>query len=298
MNGIKIKSWNRKEGYLPYILTFPALIIILVMLIYPIFRGIIISFFDPPGLMPGFGEFVGLENYSRLLQDSNFWISLRTTLIYTICCLVGAVGTGLITALLLNSKFKGRGIARVLMTAPWAIPEVAAVMIWVFMLDPNYGVVNYLMSQAGIIGEYVRWLNQIDTALPTVLFVTIWKIFPFSSIVLLTALQSVPEELYEVAKIDGANLFQTFWNITILSIRPTLMLLSLLVTIWSFKRFSIIWLMTQGGPMRRTESLVVMVYRTAFKFFDTGYAAAIGVLGLVLSLLITTAYFWVQNKMD
>lgn len=267
------------------------------MIIYPILRGMLISFFSPPGLTLSLGKFVGLDNYARLLQGASFWISLKTTIIYTICCLIGAVGMGLITALLLNRKFKGRGFARILITVPWAIPEVAAVMIWVFMLDPSYGVVNFLLSKMGIISEYVRWLNQLNTALWTVLFVTIWKIFPFSSIVLLTALQSVPEDLYEAAQIDSANSFQTFWHITIPCIRPTLMLLSLLITIWSFKRFSIIWLMTQGGPMRRTETLVVMVYRTAFKFFDTGYAAAIGVMGLVLSLVITAVYFWAQKKM-
>ncbi len=163
------------------------------------------------------------------------------------------------------------------------------------MLDPNYGVINYFLKQSGLIETYIRFLNQPNTAFATVLFVTIWKIFPFSSIVILTALQSISHDLYESAQIDGANRWQSFWNVTIPGIKPSLLLLMLLVTIWSLKRFSMIWILTQGGPISLTETLVIFIYKTAFKYFEVGYATTIGVFGLLLSLLIYINYFWMQT---
>jgi len=287
---------SRRVEYLPYLLILPGLILILVVLVYPIIQGVATSFFRPKGLLPGAGPFVGLDNYLRLLTDEEFWNALWVTLIYVFWCLVGALSIGLGTALLLNQRFKGRGLARVIMTLPWAVPEVAAALIWIWMLNPDVGIVNLLATRLGLITQHIRWLNQVEWALPTVLVITIWKIFPFSSVVLLTALQSVSDELYEAAAIDGANKFQSFLNITIPGIRPTLLLLALLVTIWSIKRFALIWITTQGGPVGKTETLVIMVYRAAFKFFDLGYAAAIGVVGLCLSILVTVLFFWFQKR--
>lgn len=290
------RSSRRRAERLPYALVLPALALILVFLILPILLGVGTSLFRPKGLLPGLGTFVGLDNYARLVGDKAFWNSLWVTLVYTAVCLLGTLSVGLGTALLLNGRFEGRVLARVIMTAPWAIPEVAAILIWVWMLNPNYGVVNSIASQLGLISQNIRWLNQVQWALPTVLVITIWKIFPFSTIVLLTALQGVPEELYEVAAIDGAGRLQSFVNVTLPGIRPTLSLLALLVSIWSLKRFSVIWLTTQGGPVGRTETLVILVYRAAFKFFDVGYAAAIGTVGLVLSMVITLLFFWAQKQ--
>lgn len=289
-------SKGREAKHLPYALILPGLVLILVILIYPILQGVATSFFRPKGLLPGLGPFVGFDNYSRFLTDREFWNAFRVTLVYVFWCLVGTLSVGLGTALLLNRQFKGRGLARVLMTAPWAVPEVAAALIWIWMLNPDVGIVNLLATKMGLISQNIRWLNQIQWALPTVLVITIWKIFPFSSIVLLTALQSVSDELYEAAAIDGANKFQSFLNVTIPGIRPTLLLLALLVTIWSIKRFALIWITTQGGPVGSTETLVILVYRAAFKFFDLGYAAAIGVVGLSLSLLVTIVFFWLQSR--
>jgi multiple sugar transport system permease protein len=274
----------------------PGLILIFVILIYPIAQGAITSLFRPKGLLPGLGQFVGLENYGRLLGDESFWNAFRVTILYVLGCLVGILSMGLATALLLNRRFRGRGVGRVLMTTPWAMPEVAAALIWIWMLNPDVGIVNLLLSRFGLIEQHIRWLNQVEWALPTILVITIWKLFPLASVVLLAALQGVPEELYEAAAIDGANASQSFLHITIPGIRSNLLLLALLITVWSIKRFALIWVTTQGGPVGRTETLVILVYRSAFKFFDLGYAAAIGVVGLTISILVTIIFFWVQSR--
>jgi multiple sugar transport system permease protein len=287
---------RRRQSLLPYYMILPGLLLILVILIYPIAQGVITSFFRPKGLLPGLGEFVGLENYGRLLNDESFWNAFRVTIMYVLGCLAGILAMGLATALLLNRRFKGRGVGRVLMTTPWAMPEVAAALIWIWMLNPDVGIVNLLLSRFGLIEQHIRWLNQVEWALPTILVVTIWKLFPLASIVLLAALQGVPEELYEAAAIDGAGALQSFLRITIPGIHSTLLLLALLITVWSIKRFALIWITTQGGPVGRTETLVILVYRSAFKFFDLGYAAAIGVVGLTISILVTIVFFWLQSR--
>jgi multiple sugar transport system permease protein len=284
------------EARLPYLLILPTLVVILTVLIYPIFQGIVTSLYRSDGLQPGMGRFIGAANFRRLLNDPEFWNAASVTLTYAFWCIVGILGVGLGTALLLHQRFPGRGIARVIMTLPWAVPEVATALIWVWMLNPDVGIVNILAARLGVIAQHIRWLNQVEWALPTMLLVTVWKVFPFSSIVLLTALQAVPEELYEVAAIDGAGRFQAFRHVTLPGIRPTMTLLTLLVTIWSLKRFTLIWVMTQGGPVGRTETLGLIVYRTAFKFFDVGYAAAIGVVGLLVAAAITVLFLWMEQR--
>jgi multiple sugar transport system permease protein len=287
---------RRRPIMLPYYMILPGLLLILVVLIYPIVQGVITSFYRPKGLLPGFGEFVGLENYGRLVSDESFWNAFRVTIVYVLGCLVGILSIGLATALLLNRRFRGRGVGRVLMTTPWAMPEVAAALIWIWMLNPDVGIVNLLLRRLGLIEQHIRWLNQVEWALPTILLITIWKLFPLASLVLLAALQGVSEELYEAAAIDGAGALQLFRHITLPGIRNTLLLLALLITVWSIKRFALIWITTQGGPVGRTETLVILVYRSAFKFFDLGYAAAIGVVGLTISILVTIIFFWVQSR--
>lgn len=280
----------------PYLMISPAVLYLAALLLVPIVLGILTSFFRPHGLLPGFGHFVGLQNYVRLAEDTEFWHSLLVTLEYTVGCLVGAVGVGLGTAVLLNKEFPGRGLARALMTAPWAMPEVAAVLIWIWMMDSNYGVANSLARHLHLIAHNIRWLNQVQWAMPAVLIITVWKIFPLATLVILTALQAVPDELLEAAEIDGANSGQSFWHVTLPLIRPTLLLISLLITVWSLKRFTVIWLTTQGGPVGVTETLPIMVYRAAFKFFDLGYAATIGTVGLLVSLVFAALFVIVQRR--
>jgi len=288
-------DWSR---WRPYLFVSPVLIYLLLFQVYPVFREIQISFTDASLLKPLAGDWVGFENYIDILSSERFYQMLRVTLIYTVGSVVGTIVVALLAALFMNRPFLGIGVARALITVPWAAPDVAIVLIFVWIFNNQYGVVNYLLSQAGIIQTYQRWLDNPANAMPVVLFITIWKIFPFSALVLLAALQSIPDELFEAARVDGADQLNVFKNVMLPWISPTLAIVTLLVTIWSLRRFSIVWLLTQGGPVLTTNTLVIDVYRESFKNLHLGYGAAIGVIGLVISLIATGIYFLISQRRE
>jgi multiple sugar transport system permease protein len=185
---------------------------------------------------------------------------------------------------------------RGLVIIPWAAPVIPVALVSTWILDNQYGVLNWTLSKLGLIDSNVAWLNDESTALPTILVITIWRIFPFSAIVLLAALQAVPDELYEAARVDGASPLNRFKNVTLPVIRPTVGILCLFVTIWSIRRFDLIWVLTEGGPLRSTTTLVIDLYHTAFRTSELGMGSAIGVVGLVISTLVTIVYFIVQTR--
>ena len=280
----------------PYLLAAPAAIYIGLLLLYPIGQGIYTSFTRTELLSGTAPRFIGLANYQRMFADAAFWHSVTTTFVYTVLVVTTVMGTALLTALLMNNKFKGRTLARGIITLPWAFPEVAAVLIWTWMLSQQFGVLNVFVRWLLPIDANLPWLTDPNLAMFSLVFMTIWKLFPFYSLVLLTALQSVQQELYEAARIDGAGPLAAFRHVTLPGIAPTLGIMTLLITIWSFRRFTSIFLLTGGGPAGATETLVIRVYNTAFRFYDLSYGATLGVAGLVLSRGITLLYFWSQKR--
>lgn len=283
-----LRSARLESRVWPYLLIAPTMICISAFVLYPIVSGIALSFRGVKFAEPA--PFIGLGNYKHMVKDPAFWNSVKITLIYTVFSVVGTFTVSLATALLINSRFKGRTVARALVTLPWAIPEVASVLVWSWMFDYQFGVVNYLLMKFGIVSESLQWLLDSRLAMIAVLIVTIWKVFPLGSLVLLSGLQAISTDLYEAAVIDGAGRWQQFTNVTLPGLRPVSGVLLLLNTIWALRRFTIIWVMTQGGPMDATQTLSVAVYRNAFNYFDMGYASAIGVSGFLISLLLSIAY--------
>lgn len=182
------------------------------------------------------------------------------------------------------------------MMLPWSFPEVPVVMIFLWILSPQFGVVNIFARMLPGVNENPQWLLVPWLAMAWVVLIASWKAFPFYSLVILAALQSVPQELYEAAEVDGANRFQLFWHITIPSIRTTLELLVVLASIFSFKQFTIIYLLTGGGPSGATETIVMRIYNTAFRFYDYSYATALGVAGFIVSLIITAFFIGLQSR--
>lgn len=281
----------RRATWTPYLFLAPAILYTVLVLLIPMIEGVLNSLYGGQQLTPFRGAFVGLANYGRLIHDPSFWLSLQVTLVYTVACVILTLTVALAVALLINSDFHGRTLARALVTLPWATPTVAAMLIWSWMFNYEYGVLNVGLRTFGISRLGVAWLFDPHVALISVLLVTIWKIFPFSTVVLLTALQSVDHELYEAADLDGASKTGKFRYVTLPGISPTIALLILLIIIWSFQRFAIIWLLTQGGPIGATQTIVIMLYNNAFRFMDIGYGAAIGAVGLVMSLIVASIYF-------
>jgi multiple sugar transport system permease protein len=211
---------------------------------------------------------------------------------------VVAVGFGLFAALVLNRQFRGRTFARGLMTVPWAFPDVPTVLIFLWMLNPNFGVMNVFASFLPWIEKNPTWLLDQRLAFFSVVLVTAWKGFPFYSLVILAALQTVPKELEEAARVDGASRVQVFFAVTLPCIMPTLLLLTVLASIFSFKQFTIIWLLTGGGPSGSTETIVVRIYQEAFRFHDFSYASAFGVAGFIFALSIALIFLAIQRRQE
>ena len=284
---------------LPYLLTLPIILLVALLVVYPISQAIWTSLTDKT-LGAAVDEkinFVGLRNYNSLLHSPTFLASLRITTTYALLNVIFSVGAGLLTAILVNKKFRGRGGIRALMTAPWAFPDIASVIIFIWILNSAFGVVG-ILNQHLPFDTSGGWLTSSPYAFVSIIVMSMWKTFPFYSIVFLAALQGVPEDLTEAATVDGAGPFQRFKTVTLPSIRPTFVLLALLAFIFAFRQFSMIYLTTGGGPERDTETLVLAVYNTAFKYYDLALSSAIGVVGLIFTFLIAVAFLTLQSRAE
>lgn len=281
----------------PYLFALPVALYVGVLILYPIGQGIATSFTRTELLSTLPPQWVGLANYRRLLADPAFWRALRITLLYTGLVVSATVVASVGTALLMNARFYGRAAARVAITLPYAFPEVAAVLVWTWMLSQQFGVLNVFARWVLPVSENLPWLTEPRLAMVSVLLVTLWKILPFYSLVVLTAIQTLQAELYEAARIDGAGVLACFRHITLPGIGPTLGLMTLLATIFSFRRFTVIYLLTGGGPADATKTLVIAVYDHAFRFFELSYGSTVGVAGLVVTLAIAAAYFAIQRRL-
>ncbi|MEV0157291.1 sugar ABC transporter permease [Micromonospora sp. NPDC050686] len=282
----------------PYLFLGPAAVFILVFQAVPLAQEMYLSFTRTTLLNPTRSQWMGLANFHRIFGDPDFHQTLLITFGYVLACVVGAVGTGLAVALLLNKGFRGRGVARALVTVPWAAPGIAVALIATWMLNAQYGIVNRLLNAVGLGVPGGAILDSPRYALPAVLATTIWQLFPFTSVVLLSALQAVPQDLNEAATVDGAGRWATFSAVTWQVIKPTVGLLALLMTIWSLRRFELIWLMTKGGPVGSTETLVIDLYSQAFDSKELGSAAAIGMVGVVISLVVITGSRFVARAVE
>ncbi|ACL60507.1 binding-protein-dependent transport systems inner membrane component [Methylobacterium nodulans ORS 2060] len=294
------KAVARLDGspWTPYWFVAPVVVYLLLFQGYPLLRELMLSFTQTSLLTPEQSTFVGLRNYEELMARPDFWRVIGVTAIYTVVCVVMAISLGLGAALLLDRPFRGRGLARALVTVPWAAPPIAVATIFAWMLNAQYGIFNYVLKLVDLEVGYESWLDNPRLALPAILFTTIWQIFPFSSVVLLAALQGVSEEVREAAQIDGADRLNIFKVAVWPTIRPTVALLALFVTIWSLRRFDLIWVMTQGGPIGATKTLVIDLYTRAFVSRELGEAAAIGMVGLSVALVVTLVYFWATQRAE
>ena len=289
---------KRRRGWAtPYWFTAPLVLFLLLLQGYPLVQEGYLSLTSTSLLTPRMNRFVGFENYSDLLADDGLRDTLVVTLVYVVVCVAASILLGLGVALLLDRPFRGRGIARALVTVPWAAPPVAVALIFTWIFNAQYGIFGRVLRALGIPAGTENWLDSYHLAMPAVLMTTIWQIFPFASVVILAALQGVPMEQREAAVIDGAGRVAVFRAVVWPTIRPSVALLALFATIWSLRRFDLIWLMTQGGPIGATNTLVIELYRRAFVYRELGPAAAIGVVGLALALVATVVYFRAQRRM-
>jgi len=281
-----------------FALLAPAIIVVLLVIIYPLFMAARMSLHDIQifRVDRGLTGAMSLDNFRSMFDNPAFWRSLRITLYYVFFGVIGSFGIGLFTAVLLNQPFRGRALARVLMVLPWPVPGVVAATIFIWLFNSSFGVVNYLLLQTGLVGQPVQWFTQPVPALVAVVAATIWKGYPFFTISLLAGMQSVPKELYEAARVDGASHLQQFQFITIPALRSVIGIALVISTLWQFRVFDIIFVMTGGGPSGATETLAIQIYREAFQYFEMSYAAAVGMVTLALSVISTFFYLRLTSR--
>ena len=285
-----------KKNALPYILVVPMTVMMLIVIIYPISKTIVMSFYKNYLAQPGSNPFVGITNYVKLFGDKNFINSISVTIRYVVITVLARFALGLLIALLLNENVKGQGIARSIIIIPWAMPVVVVCLVFVQMFDFQYGIINYVFTTIGIIKEPIKWMSDKDLALPVAMFVNIWKGTPWAAIMLLAGLQGIQKELYEAAQIDGAGNFQKFWYVTLPTLKPISLTVSLLLVIWTIKDFSIVYVLNKGGPAHATEHMTIYIYQKAFEGLRMGIASAAGVAMLTVTMIFTIVYLRLLDR--
>ncbi len=286
-----------RQHLLGYILLAPAIVMVAFIIIYPLMISFDLSFQDVKLAKIGDARKpFTTKNYEKLLSDPDFWLSCWVTFKLVAVVAVNCLVIGVLTALLVNNRFKGRTTARLLMAMPWAVPEVIAVVIFAWIFDSSFGFLSWLFIQVGFAHEMIPWISSPTAAFWAVALTMTWKGFPFVSIMTLAGLQSIPEDYFAAAKVDGANVFQRFRWITLPSLLPVLGVTLILVVLWVFRDFSIIKVLTDGGPLKATTTLSIMTYDNAFGFFKFGYASAVGVITLLLCVAASLLMLRRDNK--
>lgn len=293
-------SLRQREQRQAWVLLAPMLLVMLLLTAWPLLRTIWLSFTD--AALIGSGEtpgWIGLENYAYALSDPDFRASIGRTLYFTLVSVTFEGVIGVLVALLLNQKFAGRNILRVLVILPWALPTIVNAMMWRLNFNPDYGSINALLTQLGILDGYRSWLGSPDAALNAVMFADIWKNYPLVTLLVLAALQSISEDLFEAARLDGASAWRRFRAITFPAIVAPLGVALVLRTIDAFKIFDIIYVMTRGGPVDSTKTLSFFVYQESFSYLRAGSGAAYAMLMTLMCALLITLYLlmlWRQRR--
>jgi multiple sugar transport system permease protein len=274
----------------PLLFLLPALLVTAAVILYPALQTVWLGLhsfvlFDPDSM-----RFIGLGNFRAILADELFWVSLSNSVVWVVCAVGLQFALGLVTALLLNQTFAGRGLARALVVVPWALPSVIIGLMWTWMYDLNLGVFNDLLMRLGFIDAPVAWLAQPGTALAAVILALVWQGFPFFAVMILAGLQTIPSEHYEAAAIDGATRWQTLRFVTLPALREVIATALLLRTIWVANSLDVILVMTGGGPGYETHTLPLYAFLKAYSAMEFGYASALSLV-LTLLLLLAVAFY-------
>lgn len=271
------------------ILIAPSLAIFTLLTLYPLGRNLLLSFFDTDYGLAG-ARFVGLDNYTRLLSDFFFKRAAWNTTIFTVVATILEVGFGMLLALLVNRAIAGRRLLIPALIIPYVLSTMVVTAIWRALFHFDLGFLNTLVRATGF--EPVAWLTDPSMALWSIVLVDLWQTFPIAFLIILAGLQSIPEEILEAARLDGAGSLKLFTAITLPLIMPHLLLAALLRCVESFKIFDKVFALTGGGPGQATETLSLYIYRLGFRFFDIGLSAAASMIMVVISGLLSIIYAW------
>lgn len=290
------KRWRWPRSLTAYLFLTPFLVPFIALWLWPIANGLYLSFTNATMLDVGEQQFVGVDNYSQLLDDNSYRESLGNTLLFVVQNVPVLVIGGLVLAVLLNEPIGGRAAIRAAFIAPYLITGSAVAIIWQFTLDPTTGWLNTWAAEAGLPSQ--SWLSQPGQAMGAVTLITLWWRVGFPLLIILAALQDIPQDLYDAAKIDGAGALQRFRTITLPLLMPILMFVLIIRLIDSFKVFAQVYLVTGGGPFGSTRVLIQYLYETGVIDFRTGYAAAIGWSLFVIILIVTAVQLLILRRVN
>ncbi|TDF88566.1 carbohydrate ABC transporter permease [Paenibacillus piri] len=292
--GTKRVFIGTKLQWISIVFVLPALLLNLIFYIYPLVQSLILSFYDVP--MLGDKMFTGLENYRQLFQDAAFWKALRFTFLYILIVTPPLFLLGLALALLVNARLPLITFFRSVYFLPVIISMVSCSLVWLWAYNDVYGLVNYYLMELHLIDKPVVWMAEAGTSLPAITFMVTWKVAGFTMIILLSALQSIPSDIYEASKIDGANRWKTILYITLPILKPAIVLALVVSVIGSALAFEQFVIMTQGGPSNSTTTIVNLIYDTSFKYYKFGYGSAMTIVLLLILLLLSAIQVKVLSR--
>jgi multiple sugar transport system permease protein len=289
-SGLLWRVWTSRADYL-YVL--PALVVMLIVIAYPIYYTVELSFYNtPPSLQLRDKNFIGFDNYTLILSSEVFWQVTLNTFIWTIVSTLTAYVLGLGCALALHRDFAGRGVLRAILIIPWVISAVAASYIWKWIYHSNFGVIGAVLVELGLASRPPNFIDSVNTVLPSLIVVNVWREFPFAMIMLAAGLQTVPDQLLRAARVDGASAWQRFWHVTFPHIRGVSIATILLLAVANFNSFIVPWIMTGGGPSNASHIWITHIYELAFGRQRWGIAAAYSVI--LFLIVMTLGYFYVR----
>jgi multiple sugar transport system permease protein len=282
-----VKLSSQKTGVL---LIAPSIILICSLLVYPVLYGVWLSLFKKHSFFPD-QRFVGLANYFYLLKNSDFWMSVWYGTVYSVSTIVLQIVVGVIAALIVNETFRGRNFVRGVILFPYVIPTVVAIILWKWLLNNQFGLVNYLMLSVGLIEDPVSWMGK-DHIMTSLIIISVWEFFPFVVLSVLARMQTIPPTLYEAAQVDGAGPIRRFFHVTLPQLRNVLFVVILLRSIWMFTKFDTVWLLTQGGGAEKyIRTLPVYAYMRTFMYYQAGLGSTLAVIMFIILIISTAIYF-------
>lgn len=279
-----------------YLFMVPAMSFFILFAVYPVLRSLILSFFE---FRLQFGDtktFIGFENYRKLFTTGRFYNALRFTMLFTIVTVSVEILLGLLFAQFMNKDYRGKTLLRVVVLIPWAIPTIVSGFIWRFMVNDQYGVLNQILMSLGVIKDFLPWLSEGGLATGVLVIADIWKTAPYVSLLVLAGLQNIPKSLMEAAEIDGAGRFMRYLKITLPLLRPVIATAALFRLIQSFKVYTIIVALTNGGPANATESLTLYTLRTYFEAGNYGYGSALAAFTFFITVAIALLFMPVIHR--
>ncbi len=293
------KVFRKEEVKFAYWLLIPTLVVLILIIAYPIVDTFYLSLHRYYLTRPHFRPFIGFKNYLYFLQDEEFWASIKRTLYFMSVSVALELVFGILIALLLMQKVKGMGLLKTLIILPWAVPTIVNGAIWKWIYNADYGALNGLLYRLGIISKYKAWLADPFTALNFVIIADIWHTTPFVIIVMLAALTTVPDSLYEAAKIDGAGAVRRFFSVTLPLLTPAILVALVIRTVEAFRVFDIIYVITRGGPANGTQVIAYQAYLETFSYLHLGKGSALSFIISIFIMVLAVIYIkLLYNKVE